>query len=146
MDDMPLNPKTFADALEALGTTNDVADARRRHAAAFRTYMNDLVTAPPLTPANHDAAEAAMEAALVNQEQPAPIGLTAVNLGYFTYASTLIASFGGSWVPAVPPIAPGPLPAAPAIGLGASAYALQVHNWVTKISGNLPTLPPVPWS
>lgn len=142
---MPLNPTVFADALAALGTTNDVADARARHAAAFRTYMGDLVISPPVTPAQHDAAKLAMEAALVGQEQPAPVGLLAVNTGYYTYVTTIITSLAGAWIPAIPPLPPGPLPVAPPIGFGATAYAQQVHNWVTQISGGPPATPPTNW-
>ena len=145
MVDMPLNPTTLADALTTFGTTNDVADARARHAAAFREYMSGLVITPPAVPAQHDAAKLAMESALVGQEQPAPVGLAAVNAGYLAYVTTLIASFGGTWIPAIPPLPPGPFPAAPPIGFGASAYAQQVHNWVARISGGPPTSPPTNW-
>jgi hypothetical protein len=147
---MPLEASVLSSALLALPPTTDSAAARRNHAAAFRTYMNGLVTVPPVLPIAHDAAEAAMAAALVGQELLPPSSIAAINAGYLAYVATILAALaaspGAPWIVAVPPSPQGPIsPGVETSNITADSFADLVHFWVTQIRGSVPPVPPTNW-
>jgi hypothetical protein len=144
---MVLQASTFSSALRALTPTTDAVAAQRNHAAAFRAYMEGLVTVPPVAPTAHVLAESAMTAALSGQHLPPPVGITAINAGYYTYVTTVLAALATqAWIVAVPPLPPGPIDLA---RLGddftIDDYADLVHNWVTSIQGSVPPTLPAFW-
>lgn len=153
---MPLIPTIFADELDKFGNPDSPlfeggpeseAEAVVLHAAAFSTYMRGLLTVPPPAPPIHDAAQAAMQAALVGQSLPAPAAVPVLNAAYLTYASTVVAGLAAQgWVVATPPTPPGPLTAPIPPGFGSLAYALVVDTWLRLVTGSIPPVPPAPWA
>ena len=153
---MVLLPNIFADELDKFGNQaspifvagpTDEADAARKHAAAFATYMRLLTTVPPVLPVAHDAAQAVMETALLGQALPPPAGIAVINAAYLGYVTAIgLALASSGYVVAVPPTPPGPILVPPPPGSGALAYATIVHAWVIKISGSIPPAPPAPWA
>lgn len=144
---MVLLADNFAQALRNLPATTNALAAQQNHAAAFRSYMSGLTTVPPVNPAAHGLAEAAMSAALVGQNLPPPFGISAINAGYYAYVTTILATLATqAWIVSIPPLPPGPITASAFSG-GASIedYANLVHGWVTAVSGSLPPAPPTPW-
>lgn len=144
---MVLLAANFSQALQDLPATTNILEAQLNHAAAFRRYMEGLSTVPPVLPAAHTLAEAAMVVALTGQHLPPPTGIAAINAGYYAYVTTILASLAAqAWIVTVPPLPPGP------ISLGALSgsftiedYADLVHAWVTGVKGSVPPTVPAPW-
>jgi hypothetical protein len=150
MVDMPISPVVLAIELQSMPLTTSLLTAQQEHAAAFKRYMLGLVTVPLVLPAAHDAAEIAMTAALVGQNEPPPIGAQAVNNGYLAYVTAivtaLVAQSGGTWALTIPPAPTGPLVSSSyPPNFGATAYAQLVHQWVVAIAGGTPLTGPAFW-
>lgn len=144
---MVLLADNFVQALRSLPATTDVLAAQQNHAAAFRSYMEGLTTAPAVLPVAHDLAEAAMTAALTGQHLPPPTGISAINAGYYAYVTTILASLATqAWIVTIPPLPPGPIDLDSLSGsFTVEDYADVVHRWVTAVQGSLPPAPPVAW-
>lgn len=144
---MVLLAANFVQALRSLPATTDVLAAQRNHAAAFRSYMEGLTTAPAVLPPAHALAETAMVVALTGQHLPPPTGISALNAGYYAYVTTVLATLATqAWIVTIPPLPPGPINLSSLSGsFTIEDYADLVHRWVTAVQGSLPPAPPVAW-
>lgn len=148
---MALNPTALRDALRYVtdpsfvgwagypGTPTAVGIA---WGAAIRTYFNGIAAPPGITPAQHDAAQAAFAA--IFQPVWYGDGLALLNSALAAYAAQMVP---GAGVATPPPVSPAWSLVATLDGFAAATtIATVIDAWARTGTYTPPSGPVVPWS